>query len=301
METTPVQTELGRAAFITQATAASIACRIPKQSFMELSGELYRRPIYIFSRVERLRLLAIQYFFQDSETFIDLHYQKAERDRQDPNLVFPSSAPAYHLSIECKFLHADYRNIVIPPQIEVRGESVKKEFRIWFRQNEGLYDNNRELFMVKLSTRFNIRLQELQIIERLNSGTTEVLNENLDAIDAQINRVLREAGQFYYASERNNGILKQYQRYTELGYKEEALHSNRTGYPEDEVKTFLRGYNEQFKKPLKKLLTSYFRVKYNPELRFNGFLMGQLGIKPCKHCAQKWGRKEIFSDRKRTH
>ncbi len=294
METIPIQTELGRAAFITQATAASIACRIPRQSFMELSGVLYRRPIYIFGRIERLRLLAIQQFFRDSETFIDHYYQKAARGGQDPNLVFPSSTPAYHLSTDCKFLHADYRNIVIPPQIEVRGESVKKKFRIWFRQNEGLYDNNRELFMVKLSTRFNIRLQELQIIERLNSGTTEVINENMDAIDTQISQMLREAGQFYYASEKNNTILKQYQRYTELGYKEEALHSNRTGYPEDEVKAFLRGYNEQFKKPLKKLLTSYFRVKYNPELRFNGFLMDQLGIKPCKHCAQKWGREGDF-------
>lgn len=289
METTPVQTELGQAVFITQATAASIACQIPTQSFMELSGELYRRPIYIFSRVERLRLLAIQQFFQDSETFIDAYYQKVEKGGQNPNLVFPASAPAYHLSTECEFLHADYRNIVIPPQIEVQGESIKKEFRIWFRHNEGLYDNNRELFMVKLSTQFDIRLQELNIIERLNSGTTSILNENLDEIDTQINWVLREAGQFYYASGKNNAILKQYQHYTELGYRKDELHSNRTGYPEVEVKAFLRNYNEQFKQPLKKLLTSYFKVKYNPDLQLSGYLMEQLGIKPCRHCVRKQG------------
>ena len=287
METTPIQTELGRVAYITQATAASMACRIPKQSFLELSGELYRRPIYIFGRMERLRLLAVQQFFQDSETFIDSHYKKVEAGGQNPNLVFPTSAPAYHLSTECEFLHADYRNIIIPPQIEIRGEQAKTEFRIWFRQNEGIYDNNRELFMVKLSARFEIRLQELKIIERLNSGVATVLNESLDAVDAQINRVLRDAGQFYYASTKNTGILKQYQHHTYLGYRDDALHANRTGYSEEEVKPFLRDYNEQFKKPLKKLLTSYFQVKYNPDLHFSGYLMEQLGIKCCKHCIHR--------------
>jgi hypothetical protein len=245
---------------------------------------LYRRPIYILGRFERLRLLAIRQFFQDSSAFIDFHYQKAAKGGQDPNLIFPTSTPAYHLSNECEFLHADYRNIVIPPQIEVRGEEAKKEFRIWFRQNMDLYENNQELFLVKLSTRYDISLAELRIIERPNSGVATVLNENLDAIDAQINQLLRDAGKFYYASEKNHAILKQYQHFTFLGYREDTLHSNKTGYSEEEVKTFLRNYNKQFKNPLKTLLTTYFRVKYNPELQFSGHLMERVGIKGCRHC-----------------
>jgi len=142
--------------------------------------------------------------------------------------------------------------------------------------------------MLKLSTRFDIRLSELQLIERLNSGVTTLVNKSLDAVDAQINRLLRKAGKFYYASEKNNSILKQYQHYTGLGYQDGALHSNRTGYSEKEVKTFLRDYNEQFKKPLKKLLTTYFRVKYNPDLQFSGYLMEQLDIKCCRHCYARW-------------
>jgi len=77
METTPMQTKLGRTAYITQATAASIINKIPAASFQDLAGVLYRRPIYIFSRMERIRLLAIQQFFQSTETFINSHYQKA--------------------------------------------------------------------------------------------------------------------------------------------------------------------------------------------------------------------------------
>jgi len=271
---------------ITQATAVAMINKIPQTSFHNISDILYQRPIYIFSKLEKARLLAIKQFFKNPEPFIEFHYQQVKKGQQNTNHLFPSSNPAYHLSLNCDALHADYWNILIPPQIQIRGEIVKNEFRNWFRENEWLYENKKELFMIKLSSRFNIRLSELQIIERINSGVTTVVNENLDSINLQISQLLRAAGKIYYSSQKNNVILKQYQHSTCLGYRDDILHSNRTGYSEKDVKTLLRNYNEKFKKPLKKLLTTYFKIKYNPELQFSGHLMERLGLSLCKYCAK---------------
>lgn len=299
MEAPKIQTGTGTTAYITQANAALIACRIPTQSFLALTGQLYRRPIYIFSRIERLRLLAIKQFFQHSEEFIDTCYRTVPPGCQNPNMVFPDSDPAYHLSKECPFLHSDYQNIRIPPQIQVRGIQACNEFRAWFLENKNLYESRSDLFMVRLCARFDIRITELNWVEFINTGTTKMVNEDLDEIDRQITRLLCDAGAFYKASDKNHSILKQYQHYTNLGYREDPLVANRTGWPDAEVKAFLRAYNERYKLPLKKLLVTYFRVRYNPELEFTGHLMERLGMKLCNHCDRKPTTKGNINDHAR--
>ncbi|SDO42156.1 hypothetical protein SAMN04487951_12623 [Vreelandella arcis] len=37
---------------------------------------------------------------------------------------------------------------------------------------------------------------------------------------------------------------------------------------------------------LKNLLEEYFRIKFNPELKFDGNLLEYLGFIPCKSCSQ---------------
>ena len=39
-----------------------------------------------------------------------------------------------------------------------------------------------------------------------------------------------------------------------------------------------------FKKPFKDLLLQYLMVKYNPDLKFDGLLLDQLGFKMCHNC-----------------
>src|SRR5690606_19298990 len=93
-----------------------------------------------------------------------------------------------------------------------------------------------------------------------------------------------EAGRYYYASAKNKIILGKYSKSAFLGYSADPLKDNDTGFSDEEVKHFLREYDKTYKRPLKKLLIEYYRVKLNPDLELKGFLLDQLGFKPCGKC-----------------
>jgi len=50
------------------------------------------------------------------------------------------------------------------------------------------------------------------------------------------------------------------------------------------VKDLLKKYDNEFKKPLKKMLIEYYRLKHNPEIRMEGEVLELLGFKPCAFC-----------------
>ena len=257
----------------------------PVQAF-EAAKKIFHRPIYILTKRDHRFLAAARWAFQHPELYIDWCYQKAEERADDPRMVFKSRPPAYHRSAQCQRLLADYMNIEVPPQIEVRGAEEINRFKEWANQpaTRRLFEDNIELFKLKICTEFDIKISELHLVVYENSGRLVVGNENLDEIDRLIGRLLKKAGAFYHASDRNRAILSQYQRFASLGYCDKPLYANRTGYSDEEVKAFLRTYRNLFQKPLNRLLLSYYRVKYNSELRFSGKLLGQLGFKPCRHC-----------------
>lgn len=280
-----IQSESNKAVYLTQANAAKVVCNIvsPK-SLSNLSGELFRRPIYLFNEYERQRLLAIRKFFEDSEGFLDGYYRKAPEAGQNANYVFPDSTPVYHLMASCPCLHADYENIEIPAQISVRGSLARQEFRSWALAHKHEYDAHRERFLLRLCGRFNINRSELILVDRENTRTTKMANHDLGQIDRQINCLLGEAGAFYKESDKNSAILRKYQKHTSLAYTDQPLRANDTGYDDAEVKVFLLNYDVCFKRPLKRLLTTYFRVQFNKDMQFSGALMEQLNLKPCSSC-----------------
>jgi hypothetical protein len=126
----------------------------------------------------------------------------------------------------------------------------------------------------------------LEII-RQNSGITDIKNASLEEIQSEIDRILSEAGKLFRASEKHREILRAYQKRTYLAYKDSPLPENNTNYSDDEVKEFLKDYDERFKKPLKANLIMYYRMRYNPDLSFDGKLLDQVGFHPCKQCHQK--------------
>ena len=78
--------------------------------------------------------------------------------------------------------------------------------------------------------------------------------------------------------------MKQYSKYSFLGKYHEPLYNNTTGYSDEVVKDFLVDYEERFKRPIIELLYNYYRVKFNPDLEMEGYLLDQLGFRPCVHC-----------------
>lgn len=275
---------IGDPVFITQANLASIIWKFKEDAPVNtIAEDLYTRPIYIQTERDHKWLKTVQWAFQHPDQLMEWCYQKHE-GANNHNLIFASRSPAYHKNKYCLRMLADYQNIEIPAQIEVQEEAEKTRFKQWANQHHKLFEENQELFKIKLCTEFDIPPSELRLVVYENSGYALVGNENLDEICRLIDKLLCEAEAFYTANEKHQKVLDQYRLYTGLGYSSTRLHSNRTGYPEKEVKGILKSYRARFQKPLNRFLMSYLRVRYNPELTFSGKLLEQLGFKPCRHC-----------------
>ncbi len=275
--------------YITQHTSFCIIKRmdLDKQEILLqqiMTGDLYTRPLYLFSQKDLLKLYALRAFFQDPEKFIICYYKRAPEGGLDPDLVFPEKAPAYHLRTDCKFLHQNYFNVRIPEQIKMKGDAAKEAFREFFRQYADDYEKNRERFNVRLSGRFNMRVQELENVNRPNSGVAEHGNEDLDKIGRKIDRLLDDITSYWSSSAKTARILNDFQLYSGLGYSDKPLDSNYTGFSDKEVKALLMEYSSKYKDKLRSLLQTWLRVKFNPDLQFQGKLMDQLGVKKCKNC-----------------
>jgi hypothetical protein len=238
-------------------------------------------------------------FFEDTELFID-NYFKMARSQNDEDLVFEVAPPAYHNSPECERLHADYRNYEIPEQIRAREATepgIRMRFRQWFKENCYLLENTGpkyrpEFFILRIRAAFGIDIRDIRDVVRPNSGVTSVRNTTLSDLQSEIDQVLQEAGKWFYATAKNTAILRQFQKRTYLAYKPQPLPDNRTGYPDEEVRAFLKDYDSRFKRPLKTALIMYYRMRYNPELEFAATLLDQVGFLPCRRCHETHNRPE---------
>lgn len=122
-------------------------------------------------------------------------------------------------------------------------------------------------------------------VEIENSGVEEIENLNLNELEKRINHHIYEAGNFYKNStEERKNVIKKFQKHTYLAYINEVINNNYTPLNDEELKRFLMQYDQKFKRPIKALLIEYYKVLYNPDLKFEGFLLEQLGFKPCKYC-----------------
>lgn len=268
------------AAFITTANML----RIIRQTDIitaDIKGTVYKKPIYLFNRFEEKNLLAIQELISDTDKFISEIYNRIEViDRQ--KYVFEGKKPAYHNDLNCERLNSNFKNFEIPVEIKEKGTKEIERFRNWFKENYLLLENP-VVFEMRIHSAFGVNINP-KAINFTNSGSAELENLNLEQLEQKIDELLKEAGRFYYKSDKHQTIIKKFGKYTYLAYKDEQIQRNDTAYDDNEIKEFLRNYDEQFKKPLKLLLIHYYRVKLNPDLKMEGNLLEQLGFVPCGHC-----------------
>lgn len=246
------------------------------------SRELYKNPIYFFSEFEKKRLLAVYELFEDSDLFFAETY--VPRKGEDTlTMVYEGNTPSYHENIECNRLRSDYENFKIPPDIRQKGKVAVNEFREWFKTVEHLYKEAPDIFVARLQMRWGITTN-VKAINIGNSGAVEMENRTITEIEEAIDKRIKEAGRFYYQSEKNTEILKAFSRKTYMAYKDE-IWGNNTTYSDDEVKELLKDYDEIFKKPLQQDLIHYYRAKLNPDIKMEGRLLEELGFAACRQCA----------------
>ncbi|MCP9754800.1 hypothetical protein EGI26_06445 [Lacihabitans sp. CCS-44] len=210
-------------------------------------------------------------------------------------LVFESEQPpSYHENHSCERLASKFKNFEIPFEIKVRaneqgGEELEKaqvqKFRNWFKQNLELYQNDPAEFLKKLDIDWNVQ-RKVSEIDKENSGVKEIENYDLQELEREIDKIISEAGRFFVTNPDKQAIIRRFQKLTFLAYSTKEIYSNDTGLSDPELKEFLMKYDLSYKKPLKRLLLEYYRVKYNPELSFQGKLLEQLNFRPCSSCSE---------------
>lgn len=269
--------------FITTSNAASIV----KQSEFnpDIIGDIYKKPIYIFSKKEIASLLAIKELVSDPEKYFNSYYTPIVR-KDTFRYVYEGRPPAYHSFTDCSRLTSDYKNFEIPKEVVEKGEDTVLKFRRWFRENAYLLEKP-DAFQARLLAAFGVKMS-LSQLKADNSGSEQLDDQlkgiKLDELENRIDILLKEAGRYYYASEKNTTILKKWGKRTGLVYSSFPIDDNDTSYSEEEIKVFLRDYVERFKKPLRFLLIEYYKVKHNPKMEFQGALLDQLGFKYCREC-----------------
>ena len=270
-------------AYITTHNAQKI---ISRNNFkdIQLSGEVYKHKLYIFSKNEENSLLAIQELFKNPEKYFNEIYNPM-KVVDSKKYIYKEQQPAYHTSNKCDRLHSDFTNFELPLEIIERGEAEIERFRAWFIENRHLLEQP-DAFVMRLELAFKIKYNR-KAINYENSGFSEFKNYSLEQLEKEIDSMIKEAGRYYYAHEKNTTILKVFGKFSGCAFSENPLYSNYTGYSDREVKSFLKDYHMTFKVPLKKLLIEYYRVKLNPKLEFAETFMDAIGFKKCGACKKR--------------
>ncbi len=287
--------------YITKANYKRMLRKIRISDIGTLEGEVFTKPIYFLSTFEKQKLLLIKKFLMDPENFYIEYYKPVLGEDTYKYVYETEQLPAYHLDSSCDKLLSDFTNFEIPFEIKanIREKALKegkteKEikilitsyvnlFRRWFKLNLSLYRNEPEKFLKKLEVRWNVK-RNIKEIERENSGIQKVENYSLSELEEEINNVLRAAGRFFNENTDKQQIIRRFQKLTFLAYTDKGIINNNTGLSDAKLKAFLKEYDRKFKKPVRELLIEYYRVKYNPDLSFEGKLLEKMNFKPCGHC-----------------
>jgi hypothetical protein len=260
---------------------------VKRNSFKDfkLEGEIYKSKITIFSKHDENSLLAVQELMRDPDKYFKEIYNPIVA-KDTKQYVYKEQQPAYHSYLDCSRLSSNYRNFELPGEIKDKGDLEIKRFRHWFKENEYLLDNP-EVFVMRLQMAFGITYNP-KAINYENSGFDE-FNKNYTVKDLEdkIDSLLREAGNYYRASEKNSTILGAFVKMSGAAFYDTPLSANNTKYSDKEVKEVLKEYHLRFKSPLKKFLVEYYRVKLNPDLQFAENLLEALGFNKCGTCKKR--------------
>ena len=288
-------------AYITKANSKRILRKINLNDIPDIAGEVYKKPIYFLSKWETKYLLLMQSLLKEPEKFaIEVYHPVVNRDTFQ--YVFESEQPpSYHSNKNFERLTSKFKNFEIPFEIKARvRERAEKEgkteqeivelekqqvevFRAWFKENFELFNADTEEFLKKLDIRWNIQ-RNVSEIERDNSGVETIDNLNLAELEAEIDKIISEAGRYFVNNKDKQHIIRRFQKLTFLAYRKGNIDINDTELSDDELRQFLLEYDTKFKKPIKELLIQYYRVKYNPDLSFEGQLLERLNFRACSVC-----------------
>ncbi len=280
-------------AYITKANSKRILKKINLSSIGDIEGDVYKMPIYFLSKWETKYLLLMQSLLKEPEKFAIEVYQPVVNKDTYQYVYESEQPPSYHTNKDCERLHSKFKNFEVPFEIKARirekggDEELEKmqvqKFRDWFKNHFDLFQNEPDKFLKRLDIDWNVQ-RKLNEIDKENSGIENFDNYDLADFEKEIDKIIHEAGRFFTSNPDKQSIIRRFQKLTFLAYKKDAIENNDTHLSDSELKDFLREYDSKFKKPLKELLIEYYRIKYNPDLSFDGKILERLNFRECSFC-----------------
>lgn len=216
-------------------------------------------------------LYTLKEFYSNKEFALD-RYQKI-RVEDNKKFVYVSKNPSYHYDINCKNLTSDFVNFEIPEEIKERGDHEIYLFREFYKRNSHLLKEKNDVFLMRLKIEFKLEHPPSRI-EFDNSGRQEIKNIDLKELENLIDQLMFNAEKYRNKDEETKEIIEKY------GY---GTHQRKETQKKESP---LYEWHHTYKLGLKELLKEYFRVKFNPNLSFDGKLLDELGFKPCAHCSR---------------
>lgn len=269
-------------AYLTISNSNRLIQTIDLDELEKLVGDIYEKDIYFFNRWERANLIGIKHFFESPESFLEIY--KPIKTKDSLKFVFPESQPSFHRNNKCERLNADYKNYLIPVPIQEKGLEEIMSFRAWFKEMK-CSEMGVKQYIESVQKRF-IYVGEIneKSIELKNSGVSSMENYSMEDVIIRIDTLLDEFKTFFHSNEIVRDILYKYQHWTFLAFRDKPIENNFTGISDIQLKEFLRGIEEKWKRPVKFLLIEYYRIKFNPSLEFEGQILEKLGMRPCNKC-----------------
>lgn len=223
----------------------------------------------ILSEPELAALYVMLEFFSNQDLSLDM-YKKIHIPKRS-KFVHRPGAPSYHFDRECSALRSVFENYAIPDVILARGADEEERYRDFFKEHKRLLEERPDVFEIKLNAEFGIK-EKIDKVIFDNSGVNKVENFDLEELERKIDALIVDAREFRSKDVVTKKIIDDY------GYgSHKRKESSEKGNP-------LYDWHHNYKGELKYLLKEYFRVKFNPDLKFKGSLLDQLGFKPCKMC-----------------
>ena len=266
-----VELHLFEAVFITNSNESKIVSKIDLRGSPKDFDCLYDKSISFMLSIPELNLLHIykELCSHPKEAFSA--YKKLHK-KDTKRFVWEGGTPAYHFKDDCTRLNSEFTNLSIPVEIQEKGVMEIEKFREFVKKYKELLDENESKFLEKLETRFFLK-NPPKSVKFQNSGVHTFENCDLSKLKSQIDSLIETAKNFRDSDEEILKLIK------DLGYG-----THKVKEAKDPKNPLYEWHN--LKTKLKTLLRQYYRVKFNPELKFEKNLLEQIGFQACKECSR---------------
>lgn len=277
---TPPQSAVS-SCIIVHITNSKLRSIVSKFDFVNREGEIVIPELAIEVKIKRLlsqpeiSLLSLyQNMLENPAKAFEKFCNVNAFSKENSKLLFISENSSYHCDKFCSALHSDYMNFELPPEVIQRNDPLEiARVRAFAKENRTLFNENQQRFIYKLQATFGLK-EDIKEVSAPNSGA--IATENYDLLDVlkSISELLEDSEKFRNQNSEISSIIDRF------GY---GTHKRREATDPDNP---LYTWHHTYKVRLKFLLQTYFRIKFNPDLKFEGRLLDQLGFSACNLCCK---------------